>query len=257
MKIFLLILGIISFSPLVQQRSTPANEKDLKRQRQQARAIALIEQVGSEAELWDDKRSAVEALANAADLLWDRNPSRSSKWLRKAWDLVDQVTESEQNPALKEFVRQSDKAQLKSIVLRVAHSHDPKLADKFVQQIAEEQPEQKKERGAFDDRTARSEPLDRDQGLVALEQSLQAMNKLDHFDLKNSSAPKLGIKGSWRSESLADIPRIGFSFRSAIEPLIATEFENLVNLTDTLKVREFRGLAQLEIARLFLEKQKP
>jgi hypothetical protein len=96
--------------------------------------------------------------------------------------------------------------------------------------------------------------LDRDQGLVALEQSLQAINKLDRFDLKNSSAPKLGIKGSWRSESLADIPRIGFSFRSAIEPLIATEFENVVNLTDTLKGREIRGLAQLEIARLFLEK---
>ena len=600
MKILLLILGIISFPLVAQQRSTSTNEKDIKRQRQQARAIALIEQVGSEAELWDDKRSAVEALANAADLLWDRNPSRSSKWLKKAWDLVGQVTESEQNPAIKEFVRQSDKAQLKAIVLRVAHSHDPNLADKLVQQIAEEQPEQKKERGAFDDRTSRSEQLlwlarqaletnpqlafnlaqrsltdgisftlqnlmtglrkkdvglanqlfdlalarfssgtpdpseaevlagymflpginyssnaagvvmmsmdsafrgeppaskseperarrflltayqtfftrplpletqedrqraqkiwvfgnrnlgrydsvapefsvplksyltqlesklfpegrgdpfgtnrkasgepaksdkeryesriaaleeraektvdpaarnlawvevalavdvedypraksyaekisddtlkadaisfvlfrsalaqvrkkdfdkatelapqianlprravvkiaiaqglnddqqqarfelltdverelrqeepsanvakillgrvalvatlDRNQGLVALEQSLQAMNKLDHFDLKNTAAPRLGIKGSWRSENLADIPRVGFSFRSAVEPLIATEFDNLVNLTDTLKVREFRGLAQLEIARLFLEKQKP
>ena len=610
MKILLVILGIISFSPLVQQRSTPANEKDLKRQRQQARAIALIEQVGSEADLWDDRRSAVEALANAADLLWDRNPSRASKWLTKAWDFVDQVTESEQNPALKEFVRQSDKAQLKSIVLRVAHNHDPKLADKFVQQIAEQQPEQKKDRGAFDDRTARSEQLlwlaqqaletnpqlafnlaqrsltdgisftlqnlltglrkkdvalanqlfdlalarfssgptdpseaevlagylfqpgmsfssnaagavimtmnpmlrnepaafkseperahrfllaayqtfftrplpletpedkqraqriwvfgnrnlsrydsvapefsvplksyltqleaklfpegrgdpfannrkpggeppksdkelyesriaaleeraektvdptarnlawveaalavdaedypraksiaekisdetlkadaisfvlyrsalahvpkkevekaielasqianpprraivkiaiaqnafsdrssadaetvkleqqkaldllteverelrkeepsanvakillgrvaliatlDRNQGLVALEQSLQAINKLDHFDLKNSSAPRLGIKGSWRSESLADTPRIGFGFRSAIEPLVAAEFENLVNLTDTLKSREVRGLAQLEIARLYLQKER-
>lgn len=600
MKILLLILGIISFPLVAQQRSTSTNEKDIKRQRQLARAIALIEQVGSEAELWDDKRSSVEALANAADLLWDRNRSRSSKWLRKAWDLVDQVTESEQNPAIKEFVRQSDKAQLKAIVLRVAHSHDPNLADKLVQQIAEEQPEQKKERGAFDDRTSRSEQLlwlarqaletnpqlafnlaqrsltdgisftlqnlmtglrkkdvglanqlfdlalarfssgtpdpseaevlagymflpginyssnaagvvmmsmdpafrgeppaskseperarrflltayqtfftrplpletqedrqraqkiwvfgnrnlgrydsvapefsvplksyltqlesklfpegrgdpfgtnrkasgepaksdkeryesriaaleeraektvdpaarnlawvevalavdvedypraksyaekisddtlkadaisfvlfrsalaqvrkkdfdkatelapqianlprravvkiaiaqglsddqqqarfelltdverelrkeepsanvakillgrvalvatlDRNQGLVALEQSLQAMNKLDHFDLKNTAAPRLGIKGSWRSENLADIPRVGFSFRSAVEPLIATEFDNLVNLTDTLKVREFRGLAQLEIARLFLEKQKP
>ena len=97
--------------------------------------------------------------------------------------------------------------------------------------------------------------VDRNQGLVTLEQSLQAINKLDHFDLKNSAAPRLGIKGSWRSESLADTPRIGFGFRSAIEPLIATEFENLVNLTDTLKSREIRGLAQIEIARLFLEKQ--
>ena len=599
MKILLLILGIVSFSPLVQQRSTPANEKDLKRQRQQARAIALIEQVGSEAELWDDKRSAVEGLANAADLLWDRNPSRAGKWLRKAWDIVDQVTESEQNPALKEFVSQSDKAQLKSIVLRVAHTHDPKLADKFVQQLAEQQPEPKKDRGAFDDRTARSEQLlwlaqqavetnpqlafnlaqrsltdgisftlqnlltglrkkdvalsnqlfdlalarfssgtadpseaevlagylfqpglsfssnaagvvmmsmnptlrsepppfnteperahrfllaayqtfftrplpletpeekqraqkiwvfgnrnsarydtvapefsvplksyltqlesklfpegrgdpfgnnrkqsgepppsekeryesriaaleeraektvdpvarnlawievalavdvedyaraksfaekisdetlkadaisfvmyrsalaqvrkkefekaaelapqitnaprralvkvaiaqalfndqqqagvyllneverelrkeeasanvakillsrvglmatlDRNQGLVAFEQSLQAINKLDRFDFKNNAAPRLGIKGSWRSENLADTPRVGFSFRSAIEPLIAAEFENLLNLTDNLKAREIRGLAQLEIARLYLEKEK-
>ena len=608
MKILLVILGIVSFSPLFQQRSTPANEKDLKRQRQQARAIALIEQVGSEAELWDDKSSAVEALANAADLLWDRNPSRASKWLTKAWDLVDQVTESEQNPVLKEFARQSDKAQLKSIVLRVAHNHDPKLADKFVQQIAEEQPEQKKDRGAFDDRTARSEQLlwlaqqaletnpqlafnlaqrsltdgisftlqnfmtglrkkdvalsnqlfdlalarfnsgapesseaevlagylfqpgmsfssnaagtvimtinpnlrtepaafkteperahrfllaayqtfftrplpletpedkqraqkiwvfgnrnlsrydsvapefsvplkayltqlesklfpegrgdpfannrkpggeppktdkeryesritaleeraektvdpaarnlawieaalavdaedyaraksiaekisddtlkadaisfvlyrsalaqvrkkevekaielasqianpprraivkiaiaqnafngrtsgdvetikleqqkaldllteveselrkeepsadiakillgrvaliatlDRNQGLVALEQSLQAINKLDHFDLKTSWAPRLGIKGSWWSESLADTPRVGFGFRTAIEPLIPAEFENIINLTDILKSREIRGLTQLEVARLFLKR---
>jgi len=36
MKILLVILGIVSFSPLIQQRSTPADEKDLKRQRQQA-----------------------------------------------------------------------------------------------------------------------------------------------------------------------------------------------------------------------------
>lgn len=613
MKILLLILGIVSFSALAQQRSTPPNEKDLKRQRQQTRAIALIEQVGTEAELWDDKRAAVEALANAADLLWDRNPARAARWLRKAWDSVDQVTEREQNAALKEFVRQSDKAQLKSLVLRVAHSHDPKLADKFVQELAEQQPEPRKDRGAFDDRTARSEQLlwlaqqavetdpqlafnlaqrslsdglsfalqnlmtglrkkdaalgnqlfdlaltrfssgtadpteaevlagylfrpgltfssnaagavmmtmnpafrneppasqteperahrfllaayqtfftrplsldtpedkqraqkiwvfgnrnlryydsvapefsvplksyltqlesklfpegrgdpfannrkpggeparsekeiyesrlaaleeraekiadpaernlawieaalavdvedypraksmaekisdeplkadaisfvlfrsalarvrkkefdkvaeltpqishaarravvmiamaqslfgvgeqtaenktaeetkldqqvgfdllseverelrkeepsanvakillarvaligrfDRNQALVALEQSLQSINKLGQFDLKNNAAPKLGIKGSWRSESLADTPRIGFSLRSAIEPIVQAEFENLVNLTDNLKVREVRGLAQLEIARVYLEKK--
>jgi hypothetical protein len=41
----------------------------------------------------------------------------------------------------------------------VAHKHDPKLADSFVEQIAKQQPESRKERGAFDDRTARSEQL--------------------------------------------------------------------------------------------------
>jgi hypothetical protein len=102
-------------------------------------------------------------------------------------------------------------------------------------------------------RVALAAKLDNDQALVALEQSLQSINKLDHFDLKNSAAPKLGIKGSWRSENLADTPRIGFSFRSAIEPLVPAEFENLVNLADSLKVREVRGLAHLEIARVYLE----
>jgi len=612
MKSLLIFLTLVSFSPLPQQRTTPPTDRVLKRQRQQTRAIALIEQVGAEAELWDDKRSAVEALASAADLLWDRNPSRSRTWLTKAWDLVDQVTEGEQNPALKEFVRQSDKAQLKSLVLKVAHNHDPRFADKFVGQIAEQQPEPRKDRGAFDDRTARSEQLlwlaqqavetnpqlafslaqrsltdgvsftlqnlltglrrknvelasqlfdlalarfssgaaepseaevlagylfqpglsfssnaagtvimttnptlrnepapfkteperahqfllaayqmffarplpletddekqraqkiwvfgnrnlgryeslapefsvplksnltqletklfpagrgdpfannrrqsgepprsgqelyesriatleeaaekitdpaarnlayvaaaiatnaddyvrgkaiaekiseetlktdtvsfifyraalaqarkeelekanelipriadavrraivriaiaqqllkdqnsqgssvdeiklrqqrgfdlldgverelrkeepsanvarillsraalaaklDRDQGLVALEQSLQSINKLVRFDLKDSSAPKLGIKGSPRSESLADVPRAGFGFRSAIDPLMPAEFESVLNLADSLKVREVRGLAQIEIARLYLEKEK-
>jgi len=608
MKILLLILGIISFSSPGQQRSTPANEKQLKREQQQARAVALIEQIGSEAELWDDRGAAVEALANAADLVWDRNPARASKWLRKAWDLVEQVVEGEQNPALKEFTRQSDKALLKSLILRVAQSHDPKLADQFVQEIAEQQPETKKDRGAFDDRTARSEQLlwlaqqsletnpqlafnlaqrslsdglsftlqnlmtglrkkdvalsnqlydlalarfsrgvadpseaevlagylfqpgvsfssnaagivimsmnpafrneppvyvseperahrfllaayqmfftrplplespeekqraqkiwvfgnrnsgrydsvapefsvplksylaqlesklfpegrgdpfgnnrkasgepaasekeryesrlaaleeraektadpaarnlayvdvvlavdvddyaraksfaekisdetlradavsfvfyrsalaqvrkkdfdkaaeltsqianaprralvkialaqslfnaesksadeikldqqkgldllteverelrkeepsanvakillarvaligkfDRNQALVALQQSLQSINKLDQFDWKSNAAPRLGIKGSWRSENLADTPRVGFSLRSAIEPLVAAEFENLLNLTASLRARELRGLAQLEIARVFLEKK--
>jgi hypothetical protein len=610
MKLLLVILAVFSLSQLGQRSSTPADEKELRRQQQRTRAISLIEQVGSEAELWEDKRSAVQALATAADLLWDRNPSRASKWLMRAWDLVDRVKESEQNPALKEFAHQSDKPQLKSIVLRVAHNHDRKLADKLVGQIAEQQPEQKKDRGAFEDRTARSEQLlwlaqqaletnpqlafslaqrsltdglsftlqdlmtglrkkdvelsnqlfdlalarfsggaadpseagvlagylfqpgisfssnpagvmimsmdpafrnepavfkieperayrfllaayqmfftrplpletqeerqraqkvwvfgnrnlsrydsvapefsvplksyltqlegklypegrgdpfannrkqsgdprssdkelyesriaaleeraekttdpmarnrayveaaiatnvgdaqrgksiaeeiseetlkadavsfvlyraalgfvrkkefekagelitqitnnarrttvklaiaqslfsnqnskradadqvrldqqkgfdllneierelrkeepssnvakillgrvallaslNSDEGLVALELSLQSINKLERFDLKDSSAPKLGIKGSWRSESLADAPRVGFSFRSAIEPLISAEFENLVNLADSLKIREIRGIARLEIAKLYLEK---
>ena len=159
MKLLAVILGVVALLPQAQQRSTSISEKDLKRQQQQARAIAIIEQVGAEAELWDDKRSAVEAMATAADLLWDQNPSRAGRWLTKAWDFADQVPESEQNPALKEFVRQSDKAQLKSLVLQVAHRHAPKLADKFVEQIAERQPEPRKDRGAFDDRTARSEQL--------------------------------------------------------------------------------------------------
>ena len=159
MKFLVIALAIVSLAPTAQQRSSPSGEMERKRQQQQARAISVIEQVASEAELWDDKKSAVEALATAADELWDRNPSRARKWLTRGWDLADQISEGEKNPVLKEFTRQSDKAQLKAKILRVAHSHDRKLADKFVEQIADEQPAEKKERGAFDDRTARSEQL--------------------------------------------------------------------------------------------------
>lgn len=155
----LFILGIISLSTSQAQRPTPENEKQLKRQRQQAHAVSLIEQTASEAALWDDKKSAIEALTTAADLLWGKNPARAARWLTRAWEMIDQVPEGELNPALKEFKRESNKVLLMSQVLRVAHSHDPKLADQFVTQLSEKEPEERKDRGAFDDRTARSEQL--------------------------------------------------------------------------------------------------
>src|ERR1043165_1710953 len=91
MKLLVLVLGIACLTHLTQQRSSP-NEVELKRER--ARAVSLVEQVGSEAEFWDDKKSAVEALASAADLLWDQNPARAAGWLRRAWELTDKLTDS-------------------------------------------------------------------------------------------------------------------------------------------------------------------
>ncbi|HEX6730346.1 MAG TPA: hypothetical protein VF074_10065 [Pyrinomonadaceae bacterium] len=153
------ILVSISLLTTQAQTTAPANEKELKRQRQLAMAVSLIEQTAAEAALWDEKKSAVEVFAAAADLLWDSNPSRAAKWLTQAWEMIDQIAEGELNPAFKEFMRVSDRTQLKSQVLRVANSHDPKLADKFVIQLSEKEPDEKKDRGAFDDRTARSEQL--------------------------------------------------------------------------------------------------
>jgi hypothetical protein len=160
MKILsLLFLTIISLVTTQAQTATPADEKELKRQRRLAMAVSLVEQTAAEAALWDDKKSAVEVFAVAADLLWDRNPARAVKWLTQAWELIDQVSETDQNSTFKEFMRASDQAQLKDLVLRVASAHDQKLADKFVNQLTEKEPGEKKDRGAFDDRSARSEQL--------------------------------------------------------------------------------------------------
>jgi hypothetical protein len=152
----LLILVVLS-SPPLRQEGAAANEKQLKLDRQRARAVSMIEQVASEAVLWDNKKAAVEALAGAADLLWERSPARSAKWLTRAWELIDQVSEGQQEERFKEFFRDSQRSQLQTLVLHVAHSHDAKLADRFINQLKQAEPEEKKERGAFDDRSARSE----------------------------------------------------------------------------------------------------
>jgi hypothetical protein len=155
MKLSLLLILLISVEALPQQVAT--NEKELKRQREHAQAVLMVEQTAAEAPLWDDKKSAVLALADVADLLWKQTAASARKWLTKAWELIDSVPEEPQDAHLKEFYNRSNKAELQSIVLRVAHAHDPALADSFIKSLEDKELEEKKDRGAFDDRTARSE----------------------------------------------------------------------------------------------------
>ena len=157
MKLLTLLILLVVSLPVRSQEPTPANEKELKRQRQRTQAISMVEQTAAEAPLWDDKKPAVEALTDAADLLWDQLPGQAEKWLTKAWYLIDQVSESPQTDGLREFVRRSQRTDLQTAVLRVAQAHDAKLADKFIAQLTQKEPEEKKNRGAFDDKSARSE----------------------------------------------------------------------------------------------------
>jgi hypothetical protein len=152
---FLLII-LLAVSVFPQQREA-VDEKELKRQRDRALAVSIVEQTAAEAPLWDDRKSAVGVLAEAADLSWERTPGSAKRWLIKAWELIDSVSEEPQDPSLKQFFTRSNKTELQSAVLRVAHTHDPKLAETFINSLETKEPEEKKERGAFDDRTARSE----------------------------------------------------------------------------------------------------
>lgn len=125
-----------------------------------ARAIELIRDTASDATLWDDKRMAIIVLSSAADLLWDDSPVQSAKWLTKAWDLANQTPDSPRDDRLKEFFTHSVKGELRTIVMSVARKHDTKMAESFLTYLAEQKClDEKKERGAFDDRTARSEQL--------------------------------------------------------------------------------------------------
>ena len=164
-----LIIFVIAFPILIfAQKSKPTQKRielqgnreerqnqDLKR----AEAVNLVERTAAEAPLWDNKKTAVEVLADAADLLWDETPRLGAKWLIRAWSLIDHVSESPKNDKLKDFFNRSDRVELQTAVLSVARRHDAELAEKFLGQLAEKKPDEKKDRGAFDDRTARSEQL--------------------------------------------------------------------------------------------------
>jgi hypothetical protein len=166
-----LLVAIVFPALTLGQTSKPSNKSPDRSQAElrYARAIELIRDTAAEATLWDDKRMAILALSNAADLLWDDSPGQGQKWLIKAWDFAGQTSDSPRNDRLKEFFSHSVKGEMCTVVLTVARKHDAKLAESFLTQLAEQKStDEKKDRGAFDDRTARSEQL--------LSLALQAMD---------------------------------------------------------------------------------
>jgi hypothetical protein len=152
-------LLLIIVSTALSQQPGPPNEKELKRQRERLQAVSMVKRTADEAPLWDNKKAAVQALADAADLLWDEAPDQGGKWLTKAWELIEQVSGSPKDEKLKEFFTRSDRSELRTVVLNVARKHDSALAEKFLKQLSQKEPGEKKDGGAFDDRTARSEQL--------------------------------------------------------------------------------------------------
>jgi tetratricopeptide (TPR) repeat protein len=103
-------------------------------------------------------------------------------------------------------------------------------------------------------RTAVLAKLDKDQALASLEQTVQMMNKLDRFDLRDGTAPNLGMGAFSVSGATVARPKVGFDFNSAIEPLIMTDFETLSAVAERLTVKELRGVGRLEVAKLYLRK---
>jgi len=86
---FLALLLISSLSVSAQKtalKPTPKvlTEKEQKILLQKLQAISMVMKTAGEATFWEDKKTAVEAMADAADLLWDENANQSSKWLTKA-----------------------------------------------------------------------------------------------------------------------------------------------------------------------------
>jgi hypothetical protein len=90
--------------------------------------------------------------------------------------------------------------------------------------------------------------------LNALEQAVQVINKLDKFDLRDRTAPKLGLAAVPSSEATLSTPYVGFDFRSVIEPLIATDFEQVAAVVERMTAKEVAGVGRIEAAKLYLQK---
>ena len=103
-------------------------------------------------------------------------------------------------------------------------------------------------------RTAALAKLDPAQALVALEQAVQMINKLESLDLRDSAAPDLGLEISPASGATVARPRIGYDLRSAIDPLVLNDFEQVSAVVGRLTKKELNGVGRLEVAKLFLKK---
>ncbi|MDX6574634.1 MAG: hypothetical protein QOE96_587 [Blastocatellia bacterium] len=155
--IILLLLHCFAGATLSQAPAQAAKEQE--RERLVLYALSTIRQVAAEAPQWSDKDTAVSVLADAADLYWDDDPPQSGKWLRKAWEIANQLSNAPRDETLRAFFTSSAQSELRTTVLRVARRHDPRLANEFLKLMSDKEANEKRERGAFDDRTARSEQL--------------------------------------------------------------------------------------------------
>lgn len=164
-KLSFLALMLISAISVFAQKPAPKptpkvlTEKEQKLLSQKFQAVSMVTKTAEETTFWEDKKAAVEALADAADLLWEENANQSAKWLTKAWNLIDEVPESSKDEKMSEFFTRSDKSGLQATVLKVAYKRDTPLAEKFIKQLTDKEPGEKKDKGAFDDKSARSEQL--------------------------------------------------------------------------------------------------
>lgn len=143
--------------PLGAANSAAANAVENAAPQRRKQALGLVEQTATEAAKWDDKTAAVRVLTDAADLFWDEDAPTARRWLLKAWNTTDAIEEQPNDEKTRQFWRGGKRSGLKNVVLQVAVRRDSKFADKLLEKLNDEADDEK--RGAFDDRTRKSEQL--------------------------------------------------------------------------------------------------
>ena len=202
----------------------------------------------------DDLRAdAVSFLLYRAALLY-----LSGAFPERAVELAPQISNGPRRAVLKialaqNLLQSSTTPKPEATDLRLTQQRAFDLLNDIDRDLKNEEPSGRMAKILFG-RAAVLAKLDKAQALTALEQAVQMMNKLDQFDLGDRSAPQLGLAALPTSSATLETPNIGFDFRSAIEPLINTHFEEVASVVERITSKEVAGAGRLQAAKLFLQK---
>jgi hypothetical protein len=155
---FAVAIALICFTPLRAQTQETKPGAQTGQRELSKRVIEVLNSTAEEAKKWDDQGIAARTQAQIADLLWESSRENGTNYLKAAWAATSKVEEPKRdrssvvNPSLRNAIRRD--------VLLVARKRAPELAAVWLEEMVEESKSaEKKERGTFDDRSARSAVL--------------------------------------------------------------------------------------------------
>ena len=123
-----------------------------------SRVLDVLRETADDAKSWDDAKTAAEVQARISEMIWEIDPLSAEFYLKAAWEKAKQVEEKGGND--KRFINQSARVDAARSVLLVARKRQPELAKKWLDELTDFAEEDfQKNRGTFDDRTARSSVL--------------------------------------------------------------------------------------------------
>lgn len=123
-----------------------------------SRVLEVLRETADDAKSWDDVKTSAEVQARIAEMIWDVDPISAEFYLKAGWEKAKQVEDSGAKD--KRFINQSARVNAARAVLLVARKRTPELAKKWLDELTDFAEEDfQKNRGTFDDRTARSSVL--------------------------------------------------------------------------------------------------
>ncbi len=123
-----------------------------------SRVLEVLRETAEDAKSWDDAKTSAEVQARISEMIWDVDPISAEFYLKTGWEKAKQVEESGAKD--KRFINQSARVNAARAVLLVARKRKPELAQKWLDELTDFAEEDfQKNRGTFDDRTARSSVL--------------------------------------------------------------------------------------------------